>query len=443
MSLHKGLLKGGFKLPVCEKHFHDHDETWLILKGEGTGYWIDPEGHREEFALTEGDVWMIPAGFEHGTDGFAASGKNSDDFTIAVHDGTIPLGAHTKGHYYVEEEGYIPSLELVKTPTNRYKQALELPPKMQGFRFEELGRAAIFTDDTPTLSAGHLLCRTLYSGLTNGTERNVMMGGNYSSGFPSSCGYQNVGEVLAIGDGVEGYLIGDVVFSGEHLKHRQYFSTPAGPEGLVVTLPPAIDRQHAALFGVASVAMHDVRRANIQIGERVLVVGAGPVGQCTAQIARLAGAVVTVCDLNAHRLAIAAELGAHATLVADEDWANIIAAGPFDCAIEDSGAAILDFLVGSHPGNGIIKHGGRVVMIAGRDRVDYRFNYGQGSELSILHASHFTADDLRETCRLAAEGKLHTGPIIQDQVPYTAMQGIYDQLRDDPASLFGVVFDWQ
>ena len=105
MTLLKGLLKSGFKLPECEKHFHDHDETWLILKGQGTGYWIDREGRREDFALEEGDVWMIPAGYEHGSEGLADTGKNSGDFTIAVHDGTMPPGCHEKGHYYVEQEG--------------------------------------------------------------------------------------------------------------------------------------------------------------------------------------------------------------------------------------------------------------------------------------------------------------------------------------------------
>jgi threonine dehydrogenase-like Zn-dependent dehydrogenase len=33
MPLHKGLLKGGFKLPQCEKHFHEHDESWLVVAG--------------------------------------------------------------------------------------------------------------------------------------------------------------------------------------------------------------------------------------------------------------------------------------------------------------------------------------------------------------------------------------------------------------------------
>lgn len=118
MAHHKALLNDGFALPTCEKHFHDHDETWLILKGSGTGFWIDHDGNREDFVLEAGDVWMIPAGFEHGSDG-----RNSDDFTINVVDGTKPPGCHEHAHYYIEKEGYIPSLQLVKTPTDRYKGA--------------------------------------------------------------------------------------------------------------------------------------------------------------------------------------------------------------------------------------------------------------------------------------------------------------------------------
>src|SRR5512145_2948716 len=102
MSLLKGALKGGFLLPECEKHFHDHDETWVILKGKGTGYWIDYAGQRIDFDLEEGDIWVIPIGYEHGSEG-----PNSPDFKINAYPGSIPPGAHKPGHYYVENEGYI------------------------------------------------------------------------------------------------------------------------------------------------------------------------------------------------------------------------------------------------------------------------------------------------------------------------------------------------
>jgi uncharacterized protein YjlB len=118
MALHKGLMRSGFALPSCEKHFHDYDETWLIVSGQGASYWIDHEGRREDFALEAGDIWMIPAGYEHGSDG-----PNSDDFTLNVFNGTLVPGSQPPGHYYMEQEGYIPTLQLARTPTERYRGA--------------------------------------------------------------------------------------------------------------------------------------------------------------------------------------------------------------------------------------------------------------------------------------------------------------------------------
>jgi len=120
VSLYKNFLAGGFLLPDCEKHFHDSDETWVVLEGRGTGYWIDHGGNREDFELEAGDVWMIPAGYEHGSDGIGGSGTNTPDFKINVFLGTEAPGSHEPGHYYMEKEGYIPSFSLKKTPTDRY-----------------------------------------------------------------------------------------------------------------------------------------------------------------------------------------------------------------------------------------------------------------------------------------------------------------------------------
>lgn len=442
MALYQGLLNRGFRVVTTEKHFHDHDETWIILSGKGLAYWIDHNGRREDFMLAAGDVWMIPAGYEHGSDGFPETGRNSDDFIIQVIYGTLPPGAHTPGHYYVEKEGYIPSLTLNRTPTNRYDPP-SLPPMMKGIMFIEKGRAALIDEETPRCGPGLALCQTLFTGLTNGTERNTLMGGNYSRGWPGRAGYQSVGRVLAVGAGVAGFAEGDVVFHGDFQQHRQYFAGPAGEQDLILKLPKRAHPQHAALFGVASVALHDVRRAEVKLGERVLVVGAGLIGQFTSQAALACGAIVTVCDLNADRLRVAAELGAHHTVVPDDDWANIKALGPFDCVFEDSGAPVLDGIVGRTWNQGILKLRGRLVMIAGRGRVDYNFNAAQGDEIAVHHASHFVLDDLRETCRLYLEGRIQIAPLLRDVVHFRDMPALYDRLRDAPDSLLGVVFDWR
>ncbi len=100
-----------------EKHFHDHDETWVILGGEAKAFMIDREGYRSEFVLQAGDIWMIEAGVEHGLD--AVDDAGVDLFAFA---GTIPEGAHRPGHYHMEDENYMPTLQVIKKPINRYRK---------------------------------------------------------------------------------------------------------------------------------------------------------------------------------------------------------------------------------------------------------------------------------------------------------------------------------
>lgn len=100
---------------VVEKHFHDHDETWVIMDGRAKAYMIDREGQYHEFILEKGDIWMIEAGTEHGCVAL------EEGVAIFPFPGTIPEGSHPYGHYYMEKEGYLPVLKVEKIPVDRYR----------------------------------------------------------------------------------------------------------------------------------------------------------------------------------------------------------------------------------------------------------------------------------------------------------------------------------
>ncbi len=99
-----------------EKHFHDHDETWVVAGGRCKAFMIDHAGNHEEFVLEAGDIWMVEAGVEHGCEP-AEGGVDIFPFP-----GTIPEGSHAPGHYYMEQEQYMPTLTVTKTPLDRYKE---------------------------------------------------------------------------------------------------------------------------------------------------------------------------------------------------------------------------------------------------------------------------------------------------------------------------------
>ena len=248
-------------------------------------------------------------------------------------------------------------------------------------------------------------------------------------------GYQNVGRVIEVGADVSQLQIGDVLYMSA--LHAEYVVMPE--DGLLIKLPDSIDHKEAALFGMTSVAMRTCRNAELQVGERVLIVGAGIIGQVAAQIASSMGARVALCDINADRLEIAEQIGAAETVlnVAGDGWKKEIADGTFDAVIDFAGVpGMEDQLISA------VRQRGRVVFIAGRDKVTYTFNLGQGREIQLKQNSHFDRDDLQNLCRLVDRGLVKIAPLIRDVVPVSEAKRIYDTLRDTPDELLGTVFVW-
>ena len=301
---------------------------------------------------------------------------------------------------------------------------------------------------TDPLRANEIKTRTLYSGITNGTERNNMLGGNYSRPdheLPSNEGYQSVGEVIALGPEVAGLSLGDLVFIGAHSGTQR---SPAGhveyvtiaEDDLVLKIPSDIDPVHAALFGMGGVAMRSCRNAELQMGERVLIVGgAGCIGQMAAQIAAVMGARVTIGDVAGRRLDLARTIGTAEAVVdvSADGWDREIGEGAFDAVIDFAGVpGMEDKLITC------VRLQGRVILVAGRWEVNYTFRTGQGQEITIKQNSHFDRDDLRNLCRLAGRGLVNIAPLIQDVVPAAEAPPIYATLRDDSYKLMGTVFQW-
>ena len=286
--------------------------------------------------------------------------------------------------------------------------------------------------------AHEIKARTLYSGVTNGTERNGLTGGNYATPddrLPAGWGYQNVGQIVEVGSDVTHLEVGDVLYISA--DHMEYVVIPE--DGLLVKLPAEVDPKHAALFGMASVAMRSCRNADPRMGERVLIVGQGCIGQFAAQIAHAMGARVTVCDVDPRRLNLARKVGA-AEMVLDtsgDGWADHIEEGSFDAVIDLAGVVDMeDQLIKA------VRHKGRVVFVAGRFKVSYTFNLGQGKEITLKQNSHFDNSDLAELCHLVARGSVYIGPIIQEIIPVSDAKRLYDTLRDTSGDLMGTVFEW-
>ncbi len=283
-----------------------------------------------------------------------------------------------------------------------------------------------------------VLCEAVFTGLTNGTERNQLIGGNYApsdENLPCGGGYQNVGRVIETGPDVTQLQIGDLIYAS--VDHVERFTI--AENGLLLKLPDDVDSAEAALFGISGVAMHCCRRVDPRIGERVLIVGQGCIGMFAAQIAYAMGARVSVCDIDESRLEQVRQLGIAEDVfnTSGDGWKSQIADGSYDAVMDFAG--VPDMVT---PMIQACKTRGRLLLVAGRFDVNYTFNVGQFKEIGILQCSHFTRDDLENLCRFLRQGSIKIAPLIRHRVNLTEVPQIYRWLRDEPMRLLGTVFEW-
>ncbi|HEX8191098.1 MAG TPA: bi-domain-containing oxidoreductase, partial [Pyrinomonadaceae bacterium] len=95
---------------------------------------------------------------------------------------------------------------------------------------------------------------------------------------------------------------------------------------LVVRVPDEVPFEHACFTTLGSIALHSVRVAELELGDAVVVVGLGLVGQLVAQLARLHGGRVIAVDLNPARVELARQLGADHALVGGASTVQEVAA---------------------------------------------------------------------------------------------------------------------
>ncbi len=130
---------------------------------------------------------------------------------------------------------------------------------------------------------------------------------------PMPLGYSSAGTIVALGDGLGGFRVGDRVAcaGGGYAVHAEYVVVP---ENLITMLPPKTDFESAAFATMGAIAMHGFRLADIQLGERVAVIGLGLLGLLAASIADASGCQVLGIDLDPDRIALAKSMGIMAVL---------------------------------------------------------------------------------------------------------------------------------
>jgi len=218
----------------------------------------------------------------------------------------------------------------------------------------------------PKPGPGECLVRPIYTGIC-GSDVHVYLGHHPTAKAPIVQGHEFVGLVDQIGPGPEpDFAVGDRVVVEPLISCGQCEACRAGhwhvcrklnllgihtdgafaevvrvATAKVVPVPKGLSDQVAALAEPFAVGMHVCRRAELRVGESVLVIGAGPIGLVLGMVAKTAGAEVPVCEVHPERIAQAQQFGfpvLHGAQEPAQAAAHATGGEGFDVVLEASGS---------------------------------------------------------------------------------------------------------
>ncbi|HZR95507.1 MAG TPA: zinc-binding dehydrogenase [Gaiellaceae bacterium] len=302
--------------------------------------------------------------------------------------------------------------------------------------------------------AGEVRLDVAYCGVC-GTDLHIAHGAmDHRVRAPQVIGHEMSGTVAAIGQGVEGFDVGDAVVvrpldaTGEvaadrghsHISRNLKFlgiDTPGAfqsswtvPAFTLHRLPAGIDLRLAALTEPLAVACHDVRRADLAAGETAVVLGGGPIGLLIALVARHAGAAVVLTELSPARLELARSLGldavdpssgdvpAHVRRLTDDAGADVV--------FEVSGSAAA---VESMTELAALR--GRIVVVAihPEPRPVKLFDFFW-KELELRGARVYEPEDYERAIELLAGGELPLERLITRVEPLERLPDVFRDVGD-------------
>ena len=282
-------------------------------------------------------------------------------------------------------------------------------------------------------------------------------------------GYSLCGVVIEVGAGADEFRVGQMVAAAgnEHALHAEVNWIPVN---LCVAVPDGVQAEHAAFATVGAIAMHGVRRAEVQLGETACVIGLGLVGQLAVRLLMAAGVRVVGLDVIEERCALAEKAGALSCAAPTEE--GIAAVQQTLSAITGRRGADHVLLAAGGSSNGpvetavrLARDRGRVVDI-GKTRLDLPWNAYYDKELDVrfsrsygpgryddryeLDGVDYPASYVRWTERrnlecfldLLAGNDIEVGSLVSGIFPLERATELYGDIASGKLSAVGVLLEY-
>ncbi len=329
------------------------------------------------------------------------------------------------------------------------------------------GKIEVHDVPRPAVKPGEVLIEIKRIGVC-GSDIHVYHGLHPYTGYPVVQGHEVAGTVAEIGEGVEGFATGDpVVFMpqvtcGEcyPCRHGMYhicdnlkvmgFQTNGAaqeffpvPAEMVLKLPENITLDQAAMIEPVSVAVHALSRAGDVKGLKVVVLGAGTIGNLVAQVARASGAEsVMITDVSSYKLEKAKECGIDLAIDSNQTELGQAVAENFgpdkaDLILECVGVqdTITQAVMNARKGSTIV-----VVGVFGKKPL-VDLGLVQDRELSLVGTLMYQKRDYERAIELVSQSKLNLEPMVTHRFNFRDYLHAYETIEELKGHSMKVMID--
>ena len=321
---------------------------------------------------------------------------------------------------------------------------------MKAVTFQELHKPLAFeTLPDPTPGEGQIVVKVGRCGIC-GSDLHMTEDAAYGCKHGDVLGHEFAGEVVALGRNSEGLQTGDLVSviplkSCGHCEHCRkgevQWCAQFGLQGggyaeyaltrpnQCVKLPAGLSLADGAIIEPLAVALHGVNLSGLQRGDRVLVLGAGPIGLATAFWAKRMGAAkVAIQDIAEFQKSRAIEMGADVFVVDPADpvgSAERALGGKADIVFECVGVPGLIAQAVDQ-----VRPRGTILLLGLCTRPDTFNSFAMLSkEVRLVTSAFFTVPEYRASLDALAEGAIEPRLLVTDTISLSETPEVFESLK--------------
>ncbi|MCK4417973.1 MAG: zinc-binding dehydrogenase [Candidatus Latescibacteria bacterium] len=334
--------------------------------------------------------------------------------------------------------------------------------KAKAIVFERPGEAVIRQIRLPEIDDETIVVKTHYSAISTGTELSIYNGltppldGNLW--YPLVPGYEEVGEVVRVGDKVGDFKVGDRVMANEVRVYPGYCAawggqveyavknpqtSPAEGDGCV-KIPENVTYQEAVIAYLAGVARKGIEKVGIEKGDTVLILGQGVIGLSASQLAKLKGATVIVADLYEERLEVGRRFADYAIDTSCEQ--------PLQRLKEITGNELADVVFEVTGDSGCFSQA--IEFVKPEGQIHYQGYYANPIIITQYHrwfvkdptitmTCALRSQDKKEILSLISQGKFDAKSLITKEVSVDDAPETYEESNNNRDKILKVLFSWR